>query len=206
MNTLHLSMVEIENRIMGDNSSFYCVPSLGSLGLGHCLIFTKKKYLNLAQIDNDELCEFEKIFDDTLGILTQFFNNILVFEQGSDNVNCNIGCGIDIAHLHLIPTYKRKDIILDVANNYEQLFTYTSFKDFIRAKKSFDFPYIAIGTNESEYSIYSYGERKESQAVRKIIAKHHNHQHWDWKLDYNIPTMLKTYELLNSHFQKLCRQ
>jgi ATP adenylyltransferase len=82
---------------------FVAVPSAGSLVAGWTLVVPRRPMLNLAQADATERDELEAIITKIAGQLSATGDVIFCFEHGSGWRGSATGCGVDQAHLHIVP-------------------------------------------------------------------------------------------------------
>jgi len=149
--------------------NFSVVPSLGSLVPGWILVVPRRPMLNLAQLSVDEKHELASLIDELRDAMTPFRGNVFQFEHGSRHVGSKTGCGIDQAHLHLVPL--QFDLIEAVRS------TPNSPVDWSEANYCAD-PWAVISPTQ-EYAlirdptnttIVGTMRRSESQWIRKVIA------------------------------------
>jgi diadenosine tetraphosphate (Ap4A) HIT family hydrolase len=82
---------------------FVAVPSAGSLVAGWTLVVPRRQMLNLSRTNIEEREELYAIatrIADRLGTRGQ---EVYFFEHGSRAVGSLTGCGVDQAHLHIVP-------------------------------------------------------------------------------------------------------
>ncbi len=82
---------------------FVAVPSAGSLVAGWTLIVPRRPMLNLSQTDAEEREELDAIATRIADWLVPRGQEIYFFEHGSRTVGSLTGCGVDQAHLHIVP-------------------------------------------------------------------------------------------------------
>ena len=86
-----------------ETENFVVVPSLGALVEGWLLIVTKKHYLCMGSIPPALDNELREITAITANILQETYHAPTLFEHGPCRSGSGIGCGIDHAHMHLVP-------------------------------------------------------------------------------------------------------
>lgn len=79
------------------------VPSVGALVAGWTLIVPRRPMLNLATATGEERRAIELAASQIAGQLGQTGEQIWLFEHGSRNAGGAMGCGVDQAHLHVVP-------------------------------------------------------------------------------------------------------
>lgn len=82
---------------------FSVVPSLGSLLPGWLLIVPRRPLLNLRGLSPDEFADLERLRARLRGRLSALPGTIFEFEHGSLHAGSATGCGVDQAHLHMVP-------------------------------------------------------------------------------------------------------
>ena len=88
---------------IAESLNFSVVPSLGSLVPGWLLIVPRRPALNLAELSNDEKAELRVVVRQLRSRLANLSGEIFEFEHGSQYHGSAMGCGLDQAHLHVVP-------------------------------------------------------------------------------------------------------
>ena len=92
----------MHDKVVFESKNFVVMPSLGSLVAGWLLVVPKRKIPNFSFINAEERCELDDILQDFKGRLELFGGAVHAFEHGG-LFNSKISCGVDQAHLHLLP-------------------------------------------------------------------------------------------------------
>lgn len=88
--------------LLTDN--FALVPSLGSLVPGWLMAIPRRHILSMASLTHEEANELGEIIRLACGTLKDTFGVApTIFEHGASQNNQLVGCGIDHAHLHIVP-------------------------------------------------------------------------------------------------------
>lgn len=82
---------------------FVAVPSAGSLVGGWTLVVPRRPMLNLSQTTAEEREELDAISTRIADRLVAVGHDVYFFEHGSRAVGSLTGCGVDQAHLHIVP-------------------------------------------------------------------------------------------------------
>lgn len=82
---------------------FVAVPSAGSLVAGWTLLVPRRPMLNLSQTDASERGELDEIALQIADKLARIGQEVFFFEHGSRAKGSLTGCGVDQAHLHVVP-------------------------------------------------------------------------------------------------------
>ena len=95
--------------------SVAAVPSLGSLFPGWLLAIPRRRLLSLRQLDSSHRMDFLKICGSIGRKLDAFSPQVYYFEHGPVLEQSKVGCGVDQAHLHLVPTQQplMKEVLAD---------------------------------------------------------------------------------------------
>jgi ATP adenylyltransferase len=86
-----------------ESNNFAVLPSLGSLVEGWVLILPKQHCLSLGAVPAHLLPELEQVKARTAAMLQDIYGSVCAFEHGPANNSRPAGCGVDHAHLHLVP-------------------------------------------------------------------------------------------------------
>lgn len=167
--------------ILFESANFLVFPSIGSIVEGWLLIAPKKHYLCMAALD---------IFlQEELNLLRKFaslalhdcFGPLVLFEHGPAGPNQAVGCGVDHAHFHLVPTNGN---IIDGLH--------TVFREHLqwkRAKGVQDAAILHMAKSSYLYVEQPLGQafltshpRLGSQLLRKVVAAHVGREpFYDWR-------------------------
>lgn len=91
------------NKPLLESANFAVIPSLGSLVEGWVLIVPKNHFICMGALPADLLPELEQVKTAVAMTLVQRYGEVCAFEHGPHAVNRQVGCGVDHAHLHLVP-------------------------------------------------------------------------------------------------------
>jgi ATP adenylyltransferase len=82
---------------------FLVMPSKGSLVPGWLLVVPRRATLNLRDLSSGERGQLNDICRSVRTMLHVFGGRIFEFEHGADRRGSLMGCGVDQAHLHVVP-------------------------------------------------------------------------------------------------------
>ncbi|NTU70193.1 hypothetical protein HGB13_05285, partial [bacterium] len=118
------------------NEDFYSIASIGSIAEGWTLIVSVRHVLSMKELYGRT--GFLEIINQMLPVLIKKYGSLIAFEHGSNYDDSLTGCGINHAHLHVVPfkcsllgdmfeseydwVKVRPDEIIDVVGNNEYLF------------------------------------------------------------------------------------
>ncbi|MGN6350541.1 MAG: HIT family protein [Candidatus Nitrosocosmicus sp.] len=172
---------EYYNEVIAESDNFVVIPSVGALVEGWLLIIPKRHYLSLGLInDQDIYFELEQLIN-TIGVtIKEEFGDYILFEHGAVLENSKVGCGVDYAHMHIVPCnfdLIKEASILNVGFEWERI---SNIKDCCNyANKSMPYLYYK---DSAGISYATTNNNIPSQFFRKIIAnKLGIGDMWDWK-------------------------
>lgn len=184
---------EFYNEILFESENFVVIPTLGSLVEGWLLIVPKQEYLSLQCIDKDSLLiELEELSQSVGKVMVNEFGCVTMFEHGAVNPKSTVGCGVDFAHLHLVP------INFDLLQGLEKFENIkyewkkvSNFKTGINtSEKGVEYLFL---TDYLGNSFVTQNEKIPSQLFRKVIAHFLNvPDKFDWKQFHEIENISKT--------------
>src|SRR6266852_4207519 len=86
-----------------ETDGFVVTPSLGALVEGWLLVLPREHAVNTSRIAANLRQEFTAIVDRTVAIVADEFGPVTLFEHGPSYDGSRLGCGVDHAHLLVVP-------------------------------------------------------------------------------------------------------
>ena len=86
-----------------ESEHFLCVATLGSIIPGWVLITPKRQVLNFSQLNGVEREDLSDFLLNVSNAVERRFGEACVFEHGAVATDSLTGCGVDQAHLHVVP-------------------------------------------------------------------------------------------------------
>lgn len=196
---VQLEIVPFSNRIIFSSDKFFCVPSLGQIVEGYCLIFPYREVLNLSLLNSYEKQDLLKTLHKLNEILTEKYGPTIIFEHGAIEEKCKVGCGVNIAHLHIVPNFKLKNIIDRLDSKYQRTSFHNNLIEWLAMLPPVQKPYMMIGSLKGPIIMYDYGEKRESQVIRKILASIAPGQpKWDWRVSGVEERLWRTFDTVRT--------
>lgn len=171
----------IWNRILFESESFCAVPSLGALVEGWLLVVPKKEAICIGALQTPLLSELRSFVEMVASRLQTVYGPVALFEHGPRGKDTAVGCGVDYAHLHLVPTR------YSLLSSARQLAPRLRWRDALglsdtRAQFTRHRPYLYL---EQPYGATSYltnGPSIPSQLFRRVVSQClGTPEKYDWK-------------------------
>jgi diadenosine tetraphosphate (Ap4A) HIT family hydrolase len=100
-----ISKDELSSEIIASSAEFAAVADVAPLGPGHTMLLTRRHIPAMGQLPADALTELRSVLAlFTTRLHTLYSLPVQAFEHGFCGEPPDTGCGIDHAHLHLLPT------------------------------------------------------------------------------------------------------
>jgi len=149
---------------------FVALPSLGALVPGWTLLVPRRPILSLAETTSQERVELAQLADTIAKRVRTEDNQVFCFEHGSREVGSATGCGVDQAHLHVVPL--PFDLI---AAAFACIDGAIAWSNPVRAQRPLDLlpvvgEYVAIWRVADRLTMIGNVRRPVSQWVRRVIA------------------------------------
>ena len=98
-----LQRKQIWDTVLIESQNFMVVPTKGALVEGWLLVVPRHHFLALGALPGAVLPELRSLVQDVSSMLLRHFSATTFFEHGPSVRNTTLGCGVDHAHLHLVP-------------------------------------------------------------------------------------------------------
>ena len=87
-----------------ESKSFLALPTVGALVEGWLLVIPKEATISFAHLSPRLLSELKGFLEEVVPVLESHYGPVCIFEHGPAKTGSTLGCGVDYAHLHLVPT------------------------------------------------------------------------------------------------------
>lgn len=91
------------NQPLFESPNFVALPSLGALVEGWVLLIPKRHFISFGAVPASMLAEMNEFKGFLCSVLSQCYGTATAFEHGPSAAGRTVGCGVDHAHLHLVP-------------------------------------------------------------------------------------------------------
>ena len=184
-------------RVIAETREAFCVPTLGPIIEGHCLVFSRRSVLNLTLLDAVERKGYAEMVRAMAELVETAYGPSVVFEHGAVERGDRIGCGVDRAHLHVLPGVELSRVLAVLDTKHRRIGEWATFSEWLTSAPPADRPYILIGSTGDEVLMYEYCGPRESQCVRRIVASLVGRpDSWDWREAKDDHIMERTLETL----------
>jgi ATP adenylyltransferase len=180
-----------------ESRNFVAVPSLGALVPGWVLLLPKNHYVAMGAVPTCETAELEKIKRALVSRLQQAYGELCAFEHGPSGPGREVGCGVDHAHLHLVPLkFDLGAAVLPLLPHGVE-WSEADLDDCKRAFESgLDYLYLEQPLGRGRIAVHDcFG----SQLFRRIIANHLGvDDEYNWREYPKVDNILSTVRTLQS--------
>lgn len=91
------------DRPIFESENFVCIPSIGALIEGWVLLVPKAHFLCVGAMHPDLIAELTEFKDHVVVEIEIRHGDVALFEHGPASPSTPVGCGVDHAHLHVVP-------------------------------------------------------------------------------------------------------
>lgn len=99
----HDGSVKAWNEPLFESQNFIVLPSLGAMVEGWVLLVPKMHFICMGALPDSIATEMHEMKQFLSTILKEIYGQVCIFEHGPSKANQSIGCGVDHAHLHVVP-------------------------------------------------------------------------------------------------------
>lgn len=166
------------------STNFVAIPSLGSLVEGWLLVVPRKYALCVGALEDGLFDELQDFTDHVSGHLQSVYGPVTLFEHGPSHRHSQVGCGVDYAHLHLVPLPTSCSLI-DGALALAPHLEWTRTLGLRDTRRYYDrgCPYLYLEQPVGTRPVIASSSRIPSQLFRKVIAANLGRpDEYDWKL------------------------
>jgi len=183
------------NKAIFETKNFLVLPSLGALVEGWLLIVPKNHYICVGALPSELSEEFSELKQYVRDMLQSIYGAAIFFEHGPYRQSCDVGCGVDHAHLHVLPApaegnltaltleYLPDGVSWSLASEDDCRKAFLSEREYLYFEDQTGLSHIAIG------------EGFVSQTFRRVIAKlKQKDDEYNWRQHPQIENVDSTIE------------
>jgi diadenosine tetraphosphate (Ap4A) HIT family hydrolase len=184
-----------------ESPNFVVIPTVGALVEGWLLVVPRQPILSFARLSTPLFSELEDFFKEVVPVIQSAYGSVSVFEHGPGCATSAVGCGVDYAHLHLVP------VDCDLLGGAKQIAPRIEWN---RVTSISDIHQHARNDNGYWFVQQPYGggacyigtcanEKPTSQLFRRVIANHIGRPFdFDWKQHCGEAAIAATVEKLTN--------
>ena len=178
--------------ILFESEHFVATPTIGSLVKGWVLIISKQHCVCMGAIAKELYEELEQFKNFVGAAVKECYGPIAIFEHGPAYAKQAVGCGVDHAHIHIMPTDEdlvrglqdlmKEELDWDeVTGICDTHSVHTSGREYLYIEQPAGFARLVAGRG--------FG----SQLFRRVIAHHlEMPEKYDWKQHYWVDNARQT--------------
>jgi ATP adenylyltransferase len=164
---------KLYDSILIETKNFVVVPSRGSIVEGWLLVVPKRHILSIAQLSPDEYREYSELVTKLKSKVESIWGVMpTLFEHGPSHEKDLIGCGINHAHLHMVPLYFSLSDAIKSSNVYVDLAWYCLEADRIPPKHDIGERSYLFYAEPNRAANIAFPDKEVSQYFRRVIAEH----------------------------------
>ncbi len=181
----------IWNKPLFESPNFVVLPSLGALVEGWLLLLPKEHFLSFGTLPDRLVSEMQELKQEVITRLDKLYGPVSVFEHGPCAEGRSVGCGVDHAHMHLVPI--EWDLRQAVAPFLPSEVSWLSAdletcRDAIRNESDYLYLEQPVGKGHLVF-----GQNLGSQVFRRAIATHIGvPEEFNWRNDPQVENIEKT--------------
>lgn len=175
------------------------VPSIGAYLEGWLLVVPYRHTIALADLTECERIEFDMLAHEAEQLVIGRYGRTVMFEHGPAMRGRSAGCGVDHAHLHIVPI----NMVLHEAVTTDEDGRKLEWRPATQPwdahiEHSIGLDYLFVREVDGTAWLTA-TPAAPSQLFRRAIAEYLGEQNWDWKDDFRHEVVASTYRgLLDS--------
>lgn len=169
------------DKILFQSRNFAVFPTLGALVEGWLLIVPKDHILCLGALSWELHSELDELRSRVSLALEACYGSVTVFEHGPAQPCHLVGCGVDHAHLHMLPT--QVDLIEGAKEIFPGPLKWERLSRLQETTRLYEagLPYLYVEQSRGTGYVTTH-PNLQSQMFRKVIARHIGRpERYDWR-------------------------
>lgn len=178
-------------RLVGQSRRSVAFPSLGAFVEGWVLVAPRSHVVALSELARDEWQDLSEMLETCNRQIKAAYGPTVLFEHGAAGTSRTAGCGVDHAHMHIVPwNGDLREEIARVPDLGE--FTWRNAEGQPRGDGGMDYIWLC----DASGTWITYAPELPSQVIRRAIARELGLSWWDWKSDLRRETAEATADRL----------
>ena len=185
------------NEPLFESRNFVALPSLGALVEGWLLLVPKRHFISLGALPDSMLDEMQAFKQFLCSVLTACYGTVSAFEHGPSAATRAVGCGVDHAHLHLVPIPFDLSVATKPLLATEITWKHADMEDCKAAyQRQDDYLYLEQPISSGRLAVH---ERFGSQIFRRAIASQLGvPDEYNWHEYDQLPIVMATIQTVRS--------
>jgi hypothetical protein len=174
--------MDFEDRLFMESACGIAVASLGQIVDGYAVVFGKEDRISLRMLEKDNRGRFLRFVRAARQRVEQRFGPTVIFEHGASCAGTNVSCGVNRMHVHIVP-YTGRPLKREIEKRFRCKASIPTIEQMLETLTSWetDVPYFWIEDSSGVF-LFAYGEKRESQVVRRVIAQQVGmDDRWNWR-------------------------
>lgn len=180
--------------ILARSETAIAFASWGAFIEGWTLVVPTEHTLALAELSNSAWFEFEGLAAEVRQKISAKFGDTVMFEHGAAGSGRHAGCGVDHAHLHIVPW---TGDLRNAIHEAPEVSTFDWQESGPRPVGVPDHDYIWMSDGSGSW--ITHAPMLPSQVVRRALAHAAGLTVWDWKQDLHLDVVRATNFALQAH-------
>ena len=196
--TKYGSGAHLWDQVLFESQHFVAIPTLGHLVQGWLLVVPKDCHICVGALPVQLIEELIGFLDDVVSSVRAEYGPVAVFEHGPVRPLTAVGCGVDYAHVHVVPV-KGDWSLLKAAKTmapqiqWEMVLSLHDTRKYFEQSRSYLFLHEPFAVKP----VMGTGPSIPSQLFRRIIANYVDRPHdFDWKKYPEVERIQSTVERL----------
>jgi ATP adenylyltransferase len=168
--------------ILFQSKNFIVFPTMGGMLEGWLLVVPRRHYICMAAMEKNLWSELQELRELVSIAIEECYGPIAAFEHGPTKPDQPVGCGVDHAHLHLVPT--RCDLSKGLEGFLSESVSWNAIggiHDLKKIHESAKLPYLYLEQPLGCPSVATHS-KFESQLFRRVLARHLDRgASYDWR-------------------------
>jgi ATP adenylyltransferase len=177
-----------------DQPGGFAIPSYGALVEGWLLLVSTRHIHALSELSEEEWSDFDCLREAAIARVENHYGPTVSFEHGAAGSGRMAGCGVDHAHMHIVPIQTDLRSAIAAISHDVGTFAWQAAKCRPTNEGASDYIWLADATG----TWITESQGLPSQVVRRAIANQLGEATWDWKLDHRMPLVEATARSLNA--------
>ena len=198
MTNKNFNINEFYNQRLYETENFAVIPSLGAIVEGWLLVIPKEHCISFGYLQSPQLFdELNQLINKVGNVVQKLYGEYVIFENGAFCSNKLVGCGVDFAHIHIVPT--KFNLIETIENEFGISYDWKQIDNISESAKYVEDnkPYLYYNNQQRE-SFITTNDNIPSQLFRKAVAFNAGlSDEYDWKeypFTENIHKTIETYK------------